>query len=492
MSSRLKERGGGGGKVVASKPQKPLTDNIPNAAKTARRKTPIAAGKENPPALSSPARRIPAALPAVRWSMSSIPRGKSPNPSNLNPRASATLEIKDFGSRERCQQGKRGKDANLKPNLSRRSSLDVNLGKFGGGDRIDGVDSRASEALAPKSTVKTCKDRDFSVCDAIKVSDVKSEENESEKPIDNAVKLKALPGSSKVDEKSLGCIKVFENSSGNDAEAVNKYPSKLHEKLAVLEGRVQRIASDIKRTKEILDISNNQKESKLIILDIQEKISRIENTVSSVMDGDGAELILSEIVNDNSSHAELTGKVSNGKGLDLKELEARFFPHRKLIKNRSALDCKPGMSKPKGSMSPIDENPIALEFLASLNTDQHDLKKDGNLKSERTGIRELGMEGTMSGDNFESRKVASWQFNEEVALMASEKLENLDDQENKPGMMVLEEAEDSFKSQIFEIGRKSSTGGWFVSEGEAVLLSHNDGSCSYYDIANYEVWKPQT
>ncbi|KAJ6824605.1 deSI-like protein [Iris pallida] len=53
-------------------------------------------------------------------------------------------------------------------------------------------------------------------------------------------------------------------------------------------------------------------------------------------------------------------------------------------------------------------------------------------------------------------------------------------------MMAFEEGEDSYKDQIFEIGRKSSTAGWFVSEGEAVLLTHSDGSCSYYDIANCE------
>ncbi|KAL7261263.1 hypothetical protein ACSBR1_006829 [Camellia fascicularis] len=48
-------------------------------------------------------------------------------------------------------------------------------------------------------------------------------------------------------------------------------------------------------------------------------------------------------------------------------------------------------------------------------------------------------------------------------------------------MIIEEETEDSFIYQFNEIGRKTSTGGWFVSEGE---LAHDDGSCSFYDIAN--------
>lgn len=475
--------------MIASKPQRALTDNTPKVAKAVSRRTSIATGKENPSALSSSAtRRNPAAVPAVRWSTSSIPRGKSPSPSDLNPRASATVEIKDFGSRakasERCQQGKKGKDASLKPNLSTRSSLDVNLGKIGSRDRKDGVDFRVSEVLAPKSNVEACKDKN---CDAVRVSDEKSKENELKKHNDN-VKLKETTGSSKVEEKSLGCIKVFEISGGNGARVVSKYPSKLHEKLAALEDRVHRIASDIRRTKEMLDQNDSQKESKLILSDIQKKISGIENAVSSVIDGEGTKLILSEIVKDNSSQAEnSTGQNTNGKGLNLEQLEARFFPHQKLIKNRMGLACKPDLSKPKDSMSPIDENPIALEFLASFTTDQRALKSDSNLKLERTGIRELGMESTTSGDSYESRKVASRQCNEEVALIASEKLDDLDVEENQTGMMMFEEAEDSFKSQLYEIGCKSSTGGWFVSEGEAVLLTHSDCSCLYYDIANSEV-----
>ncbi|XP_020259843.1 KIN14B-interacting protein At4g14310, partial [Asparagus officinalis] len=500
--------------------QKTLTDDTPKI-KAINRKTPIANGKENPRASSAP-RRNPAAVPAVRWSTSSLLRGKSLNPSDLNPRASGSLETKDVGPKVRVLD-KKGKDANLKPNLLRRASLDVDLRKPGG------KDSRVSKEIAPKSIVELSKGNalvansksselnncdavrvskelaaksavnkrkgdalvadskssDLKACDVIRAPDDINKANASDKPISDVIKLDEITGNSIREEKS--CIKVFENSSENGVRAVNKYPSKLHEKLAALEGRVQRIASDIKRTKEMLDSNNNQKESKLILSDIQKKISGIENAVSSVVDGDGSELGLREIIKDNSLQGEKVNvQNSNGKGLKLEELEARFFPHQKLIKNRMALDGKSDLCKPKGPMSPIDENPIALEFLASLNTDQADFKKDCRvLKAELSGIREMGVESTASGANFESKKVASLQCSE-VALIATEKIDDLDDQETKPGIMVFEDAEDSFKTQIFEIGHKSSTGGWFVSEGEAVLLTHNDGSCSYYDIANSE------
>ncbi|KAJ0949162.1 putative transcription factor WD40-like family [Helianthus annuus] len=42
-------------------------------------------------------------------------------------------------------------------------------------------------------------------------------------------------------------------------------------------------------------------------------------------------------------------------------------------------------------------------------------------------------------------------------------------------------------SKITSRNRVNSTGGWFVSEGESVLLAHDDGSCTFYDVVNSEV-----
>ena len=41
--------------------------------------------------------------------------------------------------------------------------------------------------------------------------------------------------------------------------------------------------------------------------------------------------------------------------------------------------------------------------------------------------------------------------------------------------------------QLLKINEKTTTAGWFVSEGEGILLAHADGLCSYYDVANMEV-----
>jgi hypothetical protein len=48
-------------------------------------------------------------------------------------------------------------------------------------------------------------------------------------------------------------------------------------------------------------------------------------------------------------------------------------------------------------------------------------------------------------------------------LLATEDIEEFDDQESKSSM-IYEENEESCNSQLSGIGNKSSTGGWFVSE----------------------------
>jgi hypothetical protein len=62
---------------------------------------------------------------------------------------------------------------------------------------------------------------------------------------------------------------------------VNKYPSKLNKKLDALEGRVQKIATDIKKTKGMLD-KNNPDELKQILSNIQKEINAIEQAISHV------------------------------------------------------------------------------------------------------------------------------------------------------------------------------------------------------------------
>jgi hypothetical protein len=192
---------------------------------------------------------------------------------------------------------------------------------------------------------------------------------------------------------------------------------------------------------------------------------------------------------------------SSVKGLSSSELEARLFPHHKLLRNRTFLKATSGGSQShephfegpncqlkvdSKSFSPIDDNPIAVEFLASLNKEQTKVTiRDGQAGLECCEVQE------MDGDTSTGVSDCSNMFNEkcdvELVLTTDERLDEFDDQERSQGAIIGEETEDTCIYQLNEIGCKASTAGWFISEGEAVLLAHDDGSCSFYDIVNCEV-----
>ncbi|KAG6664656.1 KIN14B-interacting protein At4g14310 [Carya illinoinensis] len=286
----------------------------------------------------------------------------------------------------------------------------------------------------------------------------------------------------------------------------NKYPSKLHEKLAFLEGKVKRIASDIKKTKEMLDM-NNPDASKVILSDIQNKISGIQKAMDNVGGKSDGKIGLSKGIGDDESEIADKGKSkephnakTSVKGLSSEELEARLFPHHKLLKNRIPLkatsessqsheplvvgpNCE---SKVDGkSFSSIDENSIAIQFLASLNEEQNEVTgRVGQADLECCEVQE--MDGATSTVAQDSSNMFNVKRDVELILTTDEILDEFDDQENRQGVVLGEGTDDTCIYQVNEIGRKTSTGGWFVSEGEAVLLAHDDGSCSFYDITNSE------
>lgn len=316
----------------------------------------------------------------------------------------------------------------------------------------------------------------------------------------------SLESAQKSEQKGLEIVKEGRQIGGEGTSscAGNKYPSKLHEKLALLEGKVKRIASDIKKTKEMLDL-NNTSSSKLILSDIQEKISGIEKAMGHGTVGSGVKVGLSgtnerdtkRVSKDETNEADINTSV---KGINSKELEERLFPHHKLLRNRMSMKSTSDSSQSNEMQAtgpsqvvkvedmPIEENPIALEFLASLNKEQTKV----TMRSEQVGmefceVQEMD-ENTSSGLPESSTQFKGKQ-EAEVILTSDEILDDFDDQENKQGGLIGEETDDTGIYQMNEIGIKTSTGGWFVSEGEAVLLAHNDGSCSFYDITNTEVCK---
>ncbi|KAB2599863.1 hypothetical protein D8674_010134 [Pyrus ussuriensis x Pyrus communis] len=340
---------------------------------------------------------------------------------------------------------------------------------------------------------------------------------------DKAVKFGsgAVLGLKESGEKSVSNAKVLdglkekrlseEGRSGSRSGI--KYPSKLHEKLAFLEGKVKRISSDIKKTKEILDM-NTTDTSKVILSDIQEKISGIEKAMGHVNDSSG-KIGLPKSTEHNDRDAKVVEKghiepVSNAKsfveGLNSEDLEARLFPHHKLLKNRTALKGSSQSSQSHGSqavetsceanveeksLSLIDDNLIAVEFLASLDQTKVSTRDDGCEDLKCFEVQEV--DGVNAAEVEKSSKFVTGKLNLELILTTDETLDELDDQENIQETIMDEETEDTCIYQLNQIGQKTSTGGWFVSEGESVLLAHDDSSCTFYDIVNCEekvVYKP--
>lgn len=337
-------------------------------------------------------------------------------------------------------------------------------------------------------------------------------------------------GQREMSEKSLNKVKVLEmpKEKGLSEESIgglggNKYQSKLHEKLAFLEGKVKRIASDIKRTKEMLD-KNNPDASKVILSDIQDTISGIEKAMGNgTIDPNTKKKGLSKDIGQkerdvkmvekgqieevgNCSSVKVIEQVDNGKilgkGLKTEDLEARLFPHHKLLRGRTTLkassviysqsveshvgesSCESKVDEK--SLSPIEDNPIAVEFLASLNKEKTKVAmRDAQASSEYCEVQEMDIvsdAGVQDSSNITIRKDGV-----EIILTTDETLDEFDDQENTQEMVLGEETEDTSIFELNEIGSKASTAGWFVSEGESVLLAHDDGSCTFYDIVNCEV-----
>ncbi|KAI3951113.1 hypothetical protein MKW98_028517 [Papaver atlanticum] len=304
---------------------------------------------------------------------------------------------------------------------------------------------------------------------------------------------------------------VIEKGNAEEEKGVKlsgKYQSKLHEKLAFLEGKVKRIASDIKRTKDMLDM-NNPDGSKVIISDIQDKISGIEKAMVHVIADDSSSLIVPKAVESDGlnskclehSEIEQVGQLKNSvKRLNHEDIEARLFPHHKLLKGQTSWSTssasgqsdRPHLPEVTGDsklenvpLSPIDDNPVALEFLASLHKGKPKEITQNDYVVDYYEVHEMdGAETSASQDK--SKAVGSRNRDEDATLIADEVIEDIENQENQPTMALVEEIEDMRVDQLHEIGRKASTGGWFVSEGESVLLAHEDDSCSFYDITNSE------
>ncbi|KAI3511461.1 hypothetical protein L1887_18615 [Cichorium endivia] len=262
-----------------------------------------------------------------------------------------------------------------------------------------------------------------------------------------------------------------------------KYPSKLHGKLAFLEEKVKRIASDIKRTKEMLD-KNNPDASKVMLSDIQETVAGIEKAMGDVVNSETdkkCDTISNPqpIVTKTSPIKELSDSKSSSKALNPDELEARFFPHHKLLRDRTTRNNETLKSEVAVAITETKQD--LLDSLSNGEFKESKVTIRGNLEICEVQETDSGTVNVKSRESFYSGK-----GNVDSMLTADETFEECDDQENKGIMIYEDEIDDGFNNQLNVIGHKTCTGGWFVSEGESVLLAHDDGSCTFYDVANSE------
>ncbi|KAL3648766.1 hypothetical protein CASFOL_005169 [Castilleja foliolosa] len=453
-SRRVKERAASAGKIT------------PAAGKS------MPTGKENP----RPTSRIRAATqkpiarpdksdveesradPRVRKSTSSVPRGRSSSPSEFTRVSSAS---RNYNSRVSLGPPQKKVNSSF--------SNDLSSGRYNLRNRVskDLEKNVKIEIPALKYCGNGTEVRNFRSVAELSSDIAKNEKSLEEKFQEN---LKYL----NLQSSGLG-------SSARESKMASKskYPSKLHEKLAFLEGKVKRIASEIKKTKEMLD-SNNPDTSKIILSDIQEKISGIEKAMGVVEpDGDTTMLSVESGEDDGKENEKvLTEPKSLIKGVNVEELEGRLFPHDKLIRDR-----KLSKSVLEESNDPfnVDKGKVVISYLS---------KKETN-----AGEVQEGNDAEAYVEETSSMNVLNERDNIDSLLMADENLDEFDNQEKGPNMMLVNEAEESCDYGLNDIGSKSSTGGWFVSEGESVLLAHDDGSCSFHDIANSEekaVYKPPT
>ncbi|PIN01789.1 hypothetical protein CDL12_25703 [Handroanthus impetiginosus] len=551
---RVKERLGGGGKVAAAPGGKisPVSGkSVPTGKENPRPTSRVRAATQKPNL--RPMARIDksAAAQAVeeprsRRSASSVPRGRSSSPSeftrvlsdlrknssrvslgppqrkvngvSLKGLNEKSAEKSDLGKRvlkdlvknrenldeldEGLQEREKVKARNInngrneikERNLSSVPLEKPYLGKNGGNLELK-TDFQENEKI------KIMEERNLSSISVKRSNLVASHERSTleldliNNKVSEEVQINSCPG-----DALLGPIsresKMLNNVSNISGvvreETENKYPSKLHEKLAFLEGKVKRIASDIKRTKEILD-TNNPDASKIILSDIQEKISGIEKAMVHVVgkNGDAKMVVVkSEENQDKKEEKEAKDSISLTKGLNIEELETRFFPHHKLMRDRTLSKTTSGGSKvpvlevdesnsalnvDEKKVSSLDENTINSEFLASSSKEESETSKIQEMDHAMNSVAESSSLNALNG-----------KFSVDAFLMADEKLNDFDEQETPQSKTCEEEIEENCPYNLNDIGSKTSTGGWFVSEGESVLLAHDDGSCSFYDIVNCE------
>ncbi|KAL2469678.1 Transducin/WD40 repeat-like superfamily protein [Abeliophyllum distichum] len=519
-SSRIKEDGGGKITAATSRSSKSLTPvsgksiSLGSNGKENQRPTSRVRSSTQKP-VNRPMARVDKSAtvvevesrpePRTRRSSSSVPRGRSSSPFEI------TRALSDLKKSYRVSMGppqRKGIDSkDLSGKMDERFDLGKRVSKDSGRNRGK---SKVNENCQENGKMKIragSDDNEKREGDLNSISNQKSDFRNSKENSIFDISSARIKGSADKKKSWLLGAELRSNSRERKTvnkmnnmptmsreNGVNKYPSKLHEKLAFLEGKVKRIALDIKRTKEMLHMSDPDA-SNMMLSDIQEKISGIEKAMSHVVGNDddvNIKLDRSVENEENKLEKQALDVESAFNGVNGDELEARSFHHHNLIRNWTlsktsggleTCDLEVGKSSSalnvvEKKISPANENTIALDPPTSLS-------KEETSGVEITEVHEMDDPVSSAAQN-SSLSLLNKEADIDAMLMADENLNESDDQERVPAMICEEDVEDSCMYQLSDIGCKTSTGGWFVAEGESVLLAHSDGSCSFYDIINCE------
>ncbi|CAA2994910.1 KIN14B-interacting At4g14310 [Olea europaea subsp. europaea] len=438
--------------------------------------------------------------PRTRRSTTSVPRGRSSSPFLI------TRDLSDLKKNSRVSVGLQQRKGNDSKGLSGKLDEKLDLGEKGSKysgkngakfevDENSGENGKLKFRSGSENNEKrkgdfnsiSKKNSDFRTSDENTILNISGSKIKGSADKKKSFMRGPELRSSSRERKRVNNVSNMSTLSRENG--VNKCPSELHEKLAFLEGKVKRIASDIKRTKEMLHTSDRDA-SKMMLSDIQEKISGIEKAMCHVGNEEDVNIELVKNFEDEEKRVEkqVLDLERSVNGVNVEEMEAPLFPHHKLIRDQTlggfetheleVGESTIALSVEKKKMSPANENTTALEPLTSL-------CKEETSGTETTTVHEMDDPVTSVAQN-DPLSLLNGKDDIDAMLMADENLNEFDDQQRVPTMIREEVVEDFCMYQLNDIGSKTSTGGWFVLEGESVLLAHSDGSCSFYDIANCE------
>ncbi|XP_024537631.1 KIN14B-interacting protein At4g14310-like isoform X1 [Selaginella moellendorffii] len=262
----------------------------------------------------------------------------------------------------------------------------------------------------------------------------------------------------------------------------------LHTRLSLLEDRVTQLASELRDTKQLLHASHPM--SNQVLTDIQSKISNIEKViVSRGIEGGRRELTTSCGLSQESTIVTLEEK-SDSEGRKSNTVSV----HESLLtvadEFLASLKCSQAAKVPSTSIEvkalPLlrcgNDSSVEKSCVAST------IRTGTSEKRRRHSLSDNRSSGSYKSANTSASDVA---FEALVGLECDEVLSEdvTEDQENAvPAVNVsaLELPVDDTEPELCQLGSKSVLAGWFVYEAEGMLLAHDDGSCSFYDVANME------